>query len=79
MSFLGFLFLLFIGYLLSKLIFNFIIPIYKTTKQVKKGFREMHQRMNQSEQQFQQQGAQTQNQNNNGGTGEYIDFEEIKD
>jgi len=39
----------------------------------------MHQRMNQSEQQFQQQGAQPQNQNNNGGTGEYIDFEEIKD
>ena len=80
MSFLGFLFLLFIGYLVFKLVSDLIIPIYRTTRQVRKGFREMHQRMNQHEQQFQQQQSQTQNQNNNkGGAGEYIDFEEIKD
>ena len=80
MSFLGFLFLVFIGYLAFKLVFDFILPIYRTTKQVKKGFREMHQRMNQHDQQFQQQETQRQNQNSNkGGAGEYIDFEEIKD
>lgn len=80
MSFLGFLFLVFIGYLAFKLVFNLIIPIYRTTRQVRKGFREMHQRMNQQEHPFQQQEAQRQNQNNpKGGSGEYIDFEEIKD
>ena len=80
MSFLGFLFLVFIGYLAFRLVFDFILPIYRTTKRVRKGFREMHQRMNQHEQPFQQQEAQRQNQSNNkGGAGEYIDFEEIKD
>ena len=80
MSFLGFLFLMFVGYLVFKLVFDFIIPIYRTTRQVRKGFREMHQRMSQHDQQFHQQEAESQNQNSNkGGVGEYIDFEEIKD
>jgi hypothetical protein len=32
-------------YLLYKLIFGFIIPVYRTTKQVKKQFRDMRSRM----------------------------------
>jgi hypothetical protein len=81
MSILGFLFLAFIAYLVFKLVFNFIIPIYRTTKQVRKGFREMHERMNgHTEQQQQPNDGSKQNQSNNkGGVGEYIDFEEIKD
>ena len=36
---------LFLLYLLYKLIFDFIIPIYNTTRKVKKQFGEMHQQM----------------------------------
>jgi hypothetical protein len=82
MSILGFLFLAFVAYLVLKLVFNFILPIYRTTKRVRKSFREMQERMNgQTEQYNQQQNGSKQNQANNskGGVGEYIDFEEIKD
>jgi hypothetical protein len=82
MSFLGFLFLAFVAYLVFRLVFDFIIPIYRTTKRVRKSFRDMHERMNgQTEPYSQQQTGTKQNQSNNtnGGVGEYIDFEEIKD
>jgi hypothetical protein len=82
MSILGFLFVAFVAYLVFKLVFDFILPIYRTTKRVRKGFREMQERMNgQSEQYSRQETATKQNQTNNnkGGVGEYIDFEEIKD
>ncbi|MBO9682073.1 MAG: hypothetical protein J7502_05300 [Flavisolibacter sp.] len=82
MSILGFLFVAFVAYLVFKLIFDFILPVYRTTQRVRKGFREMQERMNgQSEQYGQQQNGTKQNQNSNtkGGVGEYIDFEEIKD
>jgi sortase (surface protein transpeptidase) len=71
--------LLFALYLLYKLIFDFIIPIYNTTSQVKKKVGEMQQKMNE---QMQQQ--------NNFNTppkeadtpkpkrDDYIDFEEVK-
>jgi hypothetical protein len=81
MSILGFLFLAFIAYLGFRLVFDFIIPIYRTTKRVRKGFRDMHERMNgNAEQQQQEKNDSKQNGNNKkGGVGEYIDFEEIKD
>jgi len=79
MSILGFLFLAFIAYLVLKLVFNFIIPIYRTTKRVRKGVREMHERMNGQYQQKENYPQQDQNNNTKGGVGEYIDFEEIKD
>ena len=77
---LSFLFFAFLAYLLFRLIFNFIIPIYRTTKKVKRTFREMNERMNgpQAAQ------ATTQQQEKNAGNkktklGDYIDFEEVKD
>ena len=36
---------LFLIYILYKLIFDFVIPIYQTTKKVKKQFGEMHSKM----------------------------------
>ena len=36
---------LFLLYLLYKLIFDFIIPVYRTTRRVKKQFGEMQQKM----------------------------------
>jgi Sec-independent protein translocase protein TatA len=72
---------LFALYLLYKLIFDFIIPVAKTTKQVKKQFSEMNTRM----QENMQQQAQQANQYNSNTTSapakkndDYIDFEEVK-
>jgi|KBSSwiStaDraftv2_1062776.scaffolds.fasta_scaffold510998_1 CRISPR/Cas system-associated protein endoribonuclease Cas2 len=76
----------FLIYLAYRLIFHFIIPVYKTTKQVKKQFREMHSRMeDQMNQQSSYARASENNQpiNTNASTnkeqaGDYIDFEELK-
>lgn len=77
---LSFLFYAFLIYLAWKLVFNFIIPVYKTTKRVKKGFREMNERMRQQTETYQQSTGTTQQAKSNHDTpGEYIDFEEVKD
>jgi hypothetical protein len=67
---------------LYNLIFRFIIPVYRTTKQVKQRFREMHQTM---QEQVNPQQKQTNPQPGSGqkpkpatAPGDYIDFEEIK-
>lgn len=70
---LSFLFYAFLVYVLIKLVVNFIIPVYKTTKQVKKSFRNMQERM---QEQQQQQPSSSQKQQP---LGDYIDFEEVKD
>jgi hypothetical protein len=68
-----------VAYLLYKLVFHFIIPIYRTTRQVKKSFREMNERMHQnmnSQTGFQEPSVQEQKSEKKG---DYIDFEEVKD
>ena len=69
---------LFVLYLVYKLIFDFIIPVYQTPKQVNKKMGEMQSKMNE---QFNQQPSNTTN------TAEkpakparedYIEFEEVK-
>ena len=72
---------IFLIYLAYQFIFKFIIPVYKTTQQVKKGFREMHNRMNDftnGQQQSSSQKEQSSNNSSKESVGEYIDFEEIK-
>lgn len=73
---------LFMLYLLYKLVFDFIIPVVKTTKQVKKQFGDMSAQMEEKMNQQQQQSAnfnapkkQAANTNRND---DYIDFEEVK-
>jgi hypothetical protein len=75
---------LFALYLLYKLIFDFIIPVARTTKQVKKQFNEMSSRMQET---MQQQKAQQQNNkfsknttpvSTTGKSDDYIEFEEVK-
>ncbi|MDP9230058.1 MAG: hypothetical protein M3O67_05225, partial [Bacteroidota bacterium] len=59
--------------------FDLIIPVYKTTHQIKKGMRDMHGRMN--EQMKQQAGPQKKSSPSTSKKetpGDYIDFEEIK-
>ncbi len=85
MNFFRIVFELFALYLLYKLIFDFIIPVAKTTKQVKKQFSDMNNRMqdNMHQQQAQQQNN-TFKKNTTPATSsgkksdDYIEFEEIK-
>ena len=78
---LRYLFYAFLVYLAYRLVFHFIIPIYKTTRQVKKQFSEMHGRMEDYMSQQQQPNQQTpspQPENKKAQAGDYIDFEELK-
>ena len=77
---LRFLFYAFLIYLAYRLVFHFIIPVYKTTRQVKKQFREMHSRMEDQMNQYQpnQQSPTPQTENKKEQVGDYIDFEEVK-
>jgi sortase (surface protein transpeptidase) len=73
------LFELFVLYLLYKLVFDFIIPIYQTTKSVKQKMTEMHQRMNeQAKQQQPSQYQPTKETSPKPGKEDYIEFEEVK-
>ena len=65
---------------LYQLIFRFIVPVYKTTRQVKQKFREMHQHMQDQMNQQQDHTPKTPSQNTASSkpAGDYIDFEEIK-
>jgi uncharacterized protein YneF (UPF0154 family) len=66
---------------LYKLIFGFIIPVYRATRQMKQQFRKMHDQMQQE--QVKQQGfgsgqADTKSKEPQTRAEDYIDFEEIK-
>jgi hypothetical protein len=81
MDILRFLFYAFLLYLAFRLVFDFILPMYRTTKRIRKGFREMQERMNRHTEPYQQENYSTPHPSNStrGSAGEYIDFEEIKD
>ena len=68
----------FLIYLLYRLIFHFIIPIYRTTRQVKRSFRSMQEQMRQNTEP-QSQSESTQKKPGSTKVGDYIDFEEVKD
>ncbi|WP_346316935.1 hypothetical protein [Chitinophaga sp. YIM B06452] len=77
------LFYIFLGWLLYKLVFDFFIPVYRGTKQVRRQVRDMQDAMRQQyEQQQQQQGPQQAPPRPaepiKRDKGDYIDFEEIK-
>lgn len=75
-----YLFYAFLIYLLYRFVFHFIIPVYKTTKHVKKQFREMNTRMEDfvNQQRTNQQTTAPQPNTNKEKPGDYIDFEEVK-
>ena len=63
-----------LAYIIFRFVFNFLVPVFKTTRQIKKGFHEMNSRM-------QQQGtapAPEETKVPKDNEGDYIDFEEIK-
>jgi hypothetical protein len=66
---------------LYNLVFRVIIPVYRTTRQVKKRFNEMRQQMEENEQQptfSQPQNTPKKRPDSAKPTGDYIDFEEVK-
>jgi hypothetical protein len=63
-------------YALYQFIFNLVVPVYKTTRKIKKGFREMHSRMNEQKPYSPQSSAPDPGSKTK--AGDYIDFEEVK-
>ena len=79
---LRFLFFLFLAYVLYKLVVDFAIPIYKTTKRVKQNIREMQKKMQEEQNGFSNNYQSSQNAGAAKGKeplGDYIDFEEVKE
>jgi sortase (surface protein transpeptidase) len=75
---------LIIIYILYKVIFDFIIPVYQTTKQVKSKMGEMQERMREQQRaqaapQYKFEGQrQPQPQQAKASSDDYIDYEEVK-
>ncbi len=69
---------LFLLYLLYKFIFDFIIPIYESSKKIKKQFGEMQEKMQNDMKNYQNQQRPTQPEPASKKEGDYIDFEEVK-
>ena len=69
-----------LAYILYQFIFKLVIPVYLASRKIKKGFREMHSRM--QEQMQEQQGFTSQTSSTDPPpktkAGDYIEFEEIK-
>jgi hypothetical protein len=66
-------------YLLYQFIFKLVIPVYVTTKKVKKGFREMQSKMKEHMQQQQSYAPQQEQPTSpKYKAGDYIEFEEVK-
>lgn len=81
MNILRILFELFVLYMVYKLIFDFIIPVYRTTKQVKKQFGDMSAQMQEKMNQQQKAYANSnpvKEQKTTSAKDDYIEFEEVK-
>ncbi|RYY89316.1 MAG: hypothetical protein EOO15_06570 [Chitinophagaceae bacterium] len=80
--FLTYLFWLILGYLAFRFIFGFVVPMIRTTRQVRRSFREMNQKMNERFGGTQPSDDDAQKVPPSGPAprkGDYIDFEEIKE
>ena len=73
---------LFVIYILYKFIFEFIMPVYKATKQVKQKMNDMHQRMQETQAQPEHDQYNTRNQTTAApkrpASDDYIEYEEVK-
>ena len=67
-------------YVVYKLVFDFVVPVYKTTTHVKQQFKNMHDNMQQqANASSQPPNPESKKEKNNTALGEYIDFEEVKE
>jgi hypothetical protein len=73
--------LAFFIYIIYRFVFEFLIPVYKATQKIKKGFRDVQEKANDN-MNFQQQKPPTGNTGTDPGQketlGEYIDYEDVK-
>lgn len=80
--FLSFLFYAFLIYLGYQLLFRLILPVYRTTRRVRRTFREMQEKMQPQETSFSgardQHSGTTTRQTARSADDDYIDFEEVK-
>lgn len=67
-----------LAWFLFNLVFRFIIPIYKATRQMKKKFREMHTQMQEQTNVHRDFSTPPAEKTTASKTGDYIDFEEVK-
>lgn len=73
---------LFLFYLLYKLVFDFIIPVFNTTKQVKKQFGDMQNKMREQQDQMnrqQQKNAADAQPKKMAPKDDYIEYEEVRE
>lgn len=68
------------AYILYKFIFDFIVPLVRTSRQIKRQVNEFQSRMQQQQQQesVQQQSNFTKKETSTSKADDYIDFEEVK-
>jgi hypothetical protein len=66
-------------YLAYRLVFDLILPVYKTTKHMKQQFSNMHDQTRQNNTQQQTPNNHSNHTTTKSKVGEYIDFEESKD
>jgi hypothetical protein len=69
---------LFLIYIFYKLIFDFIIPVYRSTKKIKNQFGEMQSKMQSDMNNFQNAQKPAQPEPRQEKEGDYIEFEEVK-
>ena len=69
---------LFLIYIFYKLIFDFIIPVYQSTRKIKKQFGDIQSKMQSDMNNFQNAQKTTQQQSQEQEKGDYIEFEEVK-
>ncbi len=73
-----YIFYILLGYVVYRFITGFLIPVFKTGKQIKKQFNQMQERMHDNMQQQSAASPPPQQTSKTAPSGEYIDFEEIK-
>ena len=71
------LYALFIWFL-YQFIFKLVIPVYRTSRKIKQGFREMQEKMQQQAGQYNSQQDSNTTSSKTNQVGDYIDFEEVK-
>ena len=67
-----------LAYFLYKFIFDFIIPLFRATRHIKKQVNEFQNRMQQQQQEPAQQNTFTKQTTTPSKAGDYIEFEEVK-
>lgn len=65
-------------YLMIRFIFNFVIPVFRATRQMKSQVKDFQSRMQQDQEQTYQKQSTSQAHKSDVKKGDYIDFEEVK-